>query len=219
MKSSKNCIFCGKIADTREHIPAKQFFKGTPAKSLITVPSCKTCNKGFQKDEDFFRQFYVSMIMDKSPEAKTLFMNEISRAILRSPALAHQMFSQMKLIDAYTTSRIYLGKKTMYRVSDLDKDRIDRIVKKIIQGLFFNRFGVLLPKDWIIKIIWITPKVEKDLKLQELAKTLIWDVIKEDGFAYGIQYVPETYQSVWILDFFKVPLFYVLVLDRKTAGK
>lgn len=219
MKSSKNCIFCGKPADTREHIPAKQLFKGTPAKNLITVPSCTTCNKSFQKDEDFFRQFYVSMIMSKSPGAKSLFENEISRAILRSPKLARQMFSQMKLVDFYTKSGVYLGKKTAYKVSDMDKQRIDRVVRKIIQGLFFYRFGASLPKDWIIKIVWITPKVEKDLKLQELASTLTWDVIKEDGFAYGVQYVPDTFQSIWILDFFKVPLFYVLVLDRKTAAK
>ena len=64
------CIFCGEVADTREHIPAKQFFKGTPDKPLIIVPTCIACNAGFQKDEDFFRQFYVSMLMDRSSEAK-----------------------------------------------------------------------------------------------------------------------------------------------------
>ena len=211
------CTFCGGIADTREHIPAKQFFKGVPDKNLITVPSCSACNKGFQKDEDFFRQFYVSMLLDRSPQAMQLMNNEISRSITRTPALGLQMFGQMKMVHAYTRAGIYLGRKTMYHVSNSDRSRIDRIVKKIIEGLFLHEFGEQLPKNWLIKIIWITPKVEKEQKLTDMARTLRWNVIKEDTFAYGVNFVPETFQSVWILDFFKIPLFYVLVLDKKTA--
>lgn len=218
MKTILNCIFCGSLADTREHIPAKHFFKSTPDTNLITVPSCFKCNKGFQKDEDFFRQFNASFLMDRSERAKELMENEITRSIKRKPALARQMFSQMQLVDAYTKSgNIYIGKKTAYHTTPSDMKRINRIVRKIIEGLFFNEFKQRLPKDWIVKIVWVNPKAEKELGLIELAKTLKWRVIKEDTFAYGIDFVPETYQSVWLIDFFKVSLFYVLVLDRKTA--
>ncbi|MBM3208930.1 hypothetical protein FJZ40_01415 [Candidatus Shapirobacteria bacterium] len=211
------CIYCGKTANTKEHIPSKQFFKDKSDKPLITVPSCKVCNAGFQKDEDFFRQFYVSMLMARSSVAKKIMDGEISRSILRKPALGHKMFSQMKLIDAYTKSGLYKGKMTMYKVSDTDKIRIDRVVTKIIKGLFFHEFSTTLPEDWIIKIIWITPKVEQEQKLDVMAKQPFWRVIKEDTFAYWVNYVPKSFQSVWLLDFFKIPLFYVLVLDRKTA--
>lgn len=213
-----SCIFCGKPADTKEHIPAKQFFKSIPDKNLITVPSCSACNKSFQKDEDFFRQFYVSMLMDRSPQAKELMENEISRSITRAPALGHQMFSQMELVDHYKAG-IYLGQKTAYKVSDLDRERINRVVNKIVKGLFFHEFEQTLPKDWVVKIIWISPKIEKELKLDDLAQTLRWNVIKEDTFAYGVNHVPNTYQSVWIIDLFKAPLFYVLVLDKRISGK
>ncbi len=217
MENSKKCIFCGKQADTREHIPAKNFFKDIPNKSLITVPTCRMCNVSFQKDEDFFRQFYVSMLQDRSAEAKKLMDGEITRSILRAPALGQQMFSQMKLVDVYTKAGAYKGKMTMYSVSDSDRTRIDRVVDKIVKGLFYHEFGQVIPEDWVIKNIWITPKVEKDQGLDEMAKKPLWRVIKEDTFAYWVNYVPETFQSVWILDFFKIPLFYVLVLDKKTA--
>lgn len=219
MNTNRACIYCGKPADTREHIPPKQFFKGTPDKPLITVPSCKSCNAGFSKDEDFFKQFYASMLMDRSPEAKKLMEGEVSRALLRKPALGHQMFSQMKLVDAYTKSGLYKGKMTMYTVSDSDRKRIDRVVTKVIKGLFFHEFGQTISEDWIIKIIWITPKVEKEQKLDEMGKQPYWRVIREDTFAYWVNHVPKTFQSVWLLDFFKIPLFYVLVLDKKTAKK
>lgn len=211
------CIYCGKTADTREHIPPKQFFKSTSNKPLITVPSCKVCNAGFQKDEDFFRQFYTSMLMERSSVAKQLMDGEISRSILRTPALGHQMFSQMKLVDAYTKAGLYKGKMTMYTVSDSDRGRINRVVTKIIKGLFYHEFSKTIPEDWTIKIIWITPKVEKEQKLDEMAKQPFWRVIKEDTFAYWVNYGPQTFQSIWLLDFFKIPLFYVLVLDKKTA--
>jgi len=215
--SSTNCIYCGGVADTREHIPSKQLFKGTSDKPLITVPSCLSCNKSFQKDEDFFRQFYASMLMDRSPEAKKLMDGEVSRSILRTPALGRQMFSQMKLVDAYTRSGLYKGKMTMYSISDSDKVRINRVVNKIIKGLFFHEFSQILPEEWVIKIVWITPKIEKEQKLDEMAKEPRWKVIKEDTFAYWVNNVPKTFQSIWLLDFFKIPLFYVLVLDKKTA--
>ncbi|VVA43907.1 conserved hypothetical protein [Candidatus Roizmanbacteria bacterium] len=215
MKNINICIFCKRTADTREHIPAKQFFKGVSDKNLITVPSCDSCNKGFQKDEDFFRQFWVSMLMDRSKVAKQLMDGEITRSIKRTPALGYQMFSQMQLIDAYTKSGIYVGKKTMYCISDIDKKRISSVVTKIIKGLFFNEFKQILQEDWEIKIIWITPQTEKNLKLVELAKTLKWKVIKEDTFAYGVNYVPNTFQSIWIIDFFRTPLFYILALEKQ----
>lgn len=211
-----NCIYCGKVADTREHIPPKQFFKGTLGNPLVTVPSCKACNAGFQKDEDFFRQFYASMLMERSLEAKKLMEGEVSRSILRSPALGHQMFSQMKLVDAYTRSGLYTGKMTMYTVSDSDKARINRVVNKIIKSLFFHEFGQTIPEGWIIKIIWITLEVEKTQKLDEMAKEERWRVIKKDTFAYWVNHIPQTFQSVWLLDFFKIPLFYALVLDKKS---
>lgn len=212
------CIYCGQIADTREHIPAKHFFKGSTEKNLIVVPSCKRCNSSFQKDEDFFRQFWVSMLIDRSLEATKLMENEISRSIKRTPALGWQMFRQMSLIDLVTSSGAYLGKGTAYKISEADSARIDRVVTKIVKGLFYKQFKQVIPKNWIVDIRWINPKMEKELQLQELAKTLVWNVIKVDTFAYGFNYVPESYQSIWIMDFFKVPLFYVLVLDPETAG-
>lgn len=162
VKMKSSCIFCGKPADTKEHIPAKHFFKGIPEMNLITVPSCSSCNKGFQKDEDFFRQFNVSFLMDRSERAKELMENEITRSIKRKPALARQMFSQMQLVDTYTKSeKIYVGKKTAYHITATDTQRINRIVRKIMEGLFFHEFKQIIPKDWVVKIVWVNPKVEK----------------------------------------------------------
>lgn len=218
MRINKNCIFCNKTADTREHIPAKNIFKNSNKQSLITVPSCKDCNSSFQKDDDFFRQFFTGFLVDKSSAARQLFNSEVTRSIMRKPALGYQMFKQMKLVDAYTPSGLYMGKRTVYKISDTDKNRVNRVVEKIIKGLFYHEFRRTVPNEWEIKKVWITQKKEVELGLSDIALSLRWRIIKEDIFAYGYNFVPDTFQSIWILDFFKTPLFYVLVLDRETTN-
>lgn len=213
----KICIFCLEKADTKEHIPAKHFFKKISGINLITVPSCKKCNSGFQKDEEFFRQFWVSYFMGRSSEAERVMKNEISRSVKRKPALGWQMFKQMKLMNIVSETGVVLRQATAWKITDSDRARINRIVEKVIQGLFFQEFKKILPKDWSIIIHWITPQMEKEQKLQEMVKTMKCKVIKEDIFAYFFCFVPDNHQSIWILDFFQIPLFYVFVRDKNNS--
>lgn len=210
----KICIFCLEKADTKEHIPAKHFFKDVSGVNLVTVPSCQKCNSGFQKDEDFFRQFWVSYFMGRSSEVERAMKNEISRSIKRKPALGWQMSKQMRPVNVVSETGAVLRQATAWKITDSDLVRIHRIVGKIIQGLFFHEFKKTLPKGWSIAIHWITPTMEQEQKLQEMVKTMNCKVIKEDTFAYFFSFVPNNYQSIWILDFFRMPLFYVFVRDK-----
>lgn len=128
------------------------------------------------------------------------------------------MFSQMSLVDLVTPAGIYVGKRTLFKITETDRRRINRIVVKIVKGLFYNYFNETVPEDWLVKVCWITPQMEKKLMLPQLAQKLRWNVIKEDTFAYGFDFVSKTNQSLFLIDFFKVPLFFVLVIDKETAA-
>jgi hypothetical protein len=80
-----------------------------------------------------------------------------------------------------------------------------------------HEFDEIMPSDWQIEVVWVTPKNEKNLGLDKLAQEPRWRVIKKDTFAYWMNSVPETNQSIWLLDFFRKPLFYVLAFDEVTA--
>ena len=72
VESQIRCVYCNCLMEeeTRDHVPSKCLFpKGTPG--LVTVPSCKECNKGFAKDEEYFRQM-VTFALESSdhPQAK-----------------------------------------------------------------------------------------------------------------------------------------------------
>lgn len=45
------CIYCGEIADTREHVPSKVFLLEPFPNNLSTIPSCAKCNNDFSENE------------------------------------------------------------------------------------------------------------------------------------------------------------------------
>lgn len=52
-KSQMYCVYCGAMADSREHCPSKTFLKKPFPTDLFTVPACKNCNNGFSSDERY----------------------------------------------------------------------------------------------------------------------------------------------------------------------
>lgn len=75
VEHSKNglhyCIYCGSIADTREHIPSKAFLNKPLPGDLPTLPACQKCNNGFSSDE-LFTNTYIECVKEfkerKNPE-------------------------------------------------------------------------------------------------------------------------------------------------------
>ena len=65
----KQCYNCRKVLEkenkTKEHIPAKNLFRGFNQKlsnNIITVPACKKCNEEFGKNTDEeFRNFIAAI--------------------------------------------------------------------------------------------------------------------------------------------------------------
>lgn len=48
------CIYCGKPANTREHVPSKSLLMEPFPENLPTIPACFECNNGFSADEEYF---------------------------------------------------------------------------------------------------------------------------------------------------------------------
>lgn len=211
------CVYCGLKADTKDHIPTKNLFQSTSGISFITVPSCRKCNSGFQKDEEFFRQLLASILYKQSPVASFLLHNPIARSMKRKPALGMQMFKQMNLVDHYSKGRIYLGKKTAIHITKKDHQRIFNVLDKYIKGLYYHHFNKMIPDGWAVKHHWLMEKFEE--KVVDTLKDMRWERVKEDTFVYGFSSVPKTHQSIWCLIFFGQPLFYTFVIDKKNAEK
>ena len=55
------CIYCGAIADTREHVPSKAFLNKPLPSDLPTLPAFRTCNNGFSGDE-LYTNTYIECV-------------------------------------------------------------------------------------------------------------------------------------------------------------
>lgn len=211
----KECIYCGNVADTKDHIPSKGLFTRIKGLQLITVPSCSACNKKYSLDEVFFRDHMSAFTAGRSLSSDQLFNTKIRRSILRRPALAHEMFNKMSKIEHYTDSGVYLGEKTAIKMSEDDWDRIFNILTKNIKGLFYHHFQDRIPDNFVIRHFQMSGE-EVVEKHSQLLPTLKWEIPDFDYvFRYGYSKVPNMIDSIWLTDYFKNAGFMSFVRDPK----
>lgn len=116
---SSGCIYCGKPARTREHIPPKSLLIEPFPENLPTIPACFECNNGFSADEEYFICFLEVL---KSKIYVNYSISEHVSNILSKKESLHQ------LIESQISS------KDSYIYPSFDTDRFTRIITKLAIG-------------------------------------------------------------------------------------
>ena len=49
------CVYCGDIADSKDHVPPKVLLETPYPPNLCTVPACRACNASYADDERYYR--------------------------------------------------------------------------------------------------------------------------------------------------------------------
>lgn len=214
------CIFCLEFFEefeiTREHAISYCIFPESYLKkihkNLLTVPSCKVCNQGFSKDEEFFRDFIVQLSSEKSDFADEIFFGAHKRSLVRSRPKLISTMEKMSLVEAYTKSGIYLGKKTAIQISVEDWIKYHRVLGKFIRALFYVEFKKPLPSNFLIKHTFVIDETQ----IYPYKDHLKWNFEHEDVYMYGYNCVPETLESIWTLVFYKHTVFQSFVAGKVT---
>lgn len=113
------CIYCGKPAGTREHVPSKSLLIEPFPENLPTIPACFECNNGFSADEEYFICFLEVL---KNKVYANYSISEHVRSILSKKESLRQ------LIESQISSKdgcIY---------PSFDPDRFTRIITKLAIG-------------------------------------------------------------------------------------
>lgn len=185
------CYLCGKTIDkkdrTDDHIPPKSFFpsrlrkKFNPSK-LKTLPTHRQCNEAYKKDEEYFFHT-IGMIDYKNPVLREVWY-DIRKAALRPDS---QHFNQMLLNqlreEARTPGGIIIPGKAAI---EYNGNRVNRVVWKIIRGLFFHEFSRYLPENILHFVTYVHGE---DTGLDSEPVTKIWRIVrnaKERGEYKGI---------------------------------
>jgi hypothetical protein len=210
------CVYCGESKETtRDHVISNNLFPDSyKKKNVITVPSCKKCNKGFSLDEEYFRLFVCPAGLERSQYADELFFSKLKRCVQRRPQIISKMLNQMDLIDLYTKSGVYIGKKARIQVAEEDWIRYCNVLDKYIKGLFFHEFKKILPLGYgIVHFLGTEEMTEKVIENFTSAKG---NTDNQEIYAYAFSYVPNTYESIWVIEFYRSIFFVSVVAQNQT---
>ena len=212
------CVYCLEYKEiTRDHAISKCLFPEKYEKTNpIIVSSCEKCNKGFSKDEEYFRLFLGNFSMEHSKEANSLFNTKIKRSIERRPQIGHKAMSNMELVDYYTKRGIYLGKKTKVNLPDKDWSRYHNVLDKYIKGLFYHEFNVPISSNYRMKHIL---GEKSDAHLSIIKHLNNWNRDNEEVFVYAYSNVPDSYSSIWLSIYYNTIFFITFVFTNEDYKK
>jgi len=148
------CHLCGKsIAKkdfSNEHLPTKLFFpkeiRIQENLNLLTIPSHRECNEGYSKDEEHFYFSLYPIVKESKASISDVVHSDLKNKTQEEPQKRF-VRTLLKNFSVCTEGGIYLP-KGKYEYS-IDKCRIQRVILKIIQGLFFHHNQTFLPIEKI----------------------------------------------------------------------
>ena len=78
------CIYCGGLADTRDHVPTQSLLNAPLPENLPVVGACRKCNNSFSPDEEYFVCLLETVLRGSTDSVQRPLVANI---FLRSPAL------------------------------------------------------------------------------------------------------------------------------------
>ncbi len=209
MQPARKCIYCGKPAEDVDHVPPKCLFPRPLPDDLVTVPSCKNCNKRFAVDDVYFRDALALSTYEAAdpPELKTLH-EAVRRSLLRKEFRPPARRILEGARSGWAQHRSTIAEPVKYL--PIDMKRIGKTAERIVHGLHFQQTGRVLPQGYEPKVIHggRMPTVNKvDLPFFERLFAPLglaqWHSI--GGRAFGYAFAPASDNpdaTVWFLSFF-----------------
>jgi len=144
-KIKQRCVYCGtKPGSTNDHVPPDQMFPDPKPSNLITVPACDECNKGFQKDEDYFRGLFGLFGVIGAPIEREApdFWDKVGRGLERSPALKRTIANSLR-----SGTMVNPGGEEVGRWIEVEDNwhRVAALIAKCVRGLYFFENSLTLP--------------------------------------------------------------------------
>lgn len=221
------CLYCGSTeALSDDHVPPKALFPNPRPSNLITVRSCRACNEGASKDDEYFR-LVISMRHDTGDHrAVTQVLPALYRSLQKPAKKGFQqaLLNSIREMDIVTSGGIYCGTVSGY---DVNLARLSRVATRITTGLFYHEFGKRLPSGYHVSahlVDWLID-VGGDVKTRviELFKEVVRNpphIIGDGVFAYWFQHARDhDAVSVWVLVFYERVAFLCWITPKDTGAR
>jgi hypothetical protein len=97
----RGCIYCGGLADTRDHVPSKCLLEQPYPTNLPVVGCCDACNQEFSKDEQYF-VCLIESVLCGSTDPEKIRRPSVSRMMQNSPALRQRIENSKTEVNGQT---------------------------------------------------------------------------------------------------------------------
>jgi hypothetical protein len=129
MRPRLSCVYCGRLATTKDHVIPRCLLEKPFPPNLPTVPSCRPCNEAYSKDEEYFLAImalssFVPSLIDK----------------VEKGGIVYRMLERSAGLDAHFTSAMNVRADGHVFIVP-DETRIARITQKIAFGLYCHRYA------------------------------------------------------------------------------
>jgi hypothetical protein len=156
----KTCYLCGKALTepiNRDHVPPQQFYADKIREkhklNLLTLPVHRECNSAYQLDEDYF--VHSLMPFGKGSYSGNEFYAETLRKFRSGKRKERSLMRRvMNEFEHRPTGLILPRGKIAKR---FDGARLRRVAWKIVRGLYFHHFRVILPQDLVCSLRMVLP--------------------------------------------------------------
>lgn len=206
----KMCAYCNiNRANTVDHVPPKNMFPSPRPNNMITVPACDGCNNKYAKDEEYFIASMMFTDAGDSVAGNMLWKQRLERMYSKNRGIRNKIARTLKRKSLHTPAGLYLGK---HFVQTPEFDRWDRVVEKIVRGLYYFEYGSSLLPSTGVKTIFISTDerhktiVNNNINMLKLGKRGWPDV-----FIYKCnEVVGNPRDSMWGLLFYEKLIFWAV---------
>jgi hypothetical protein len=205
-KNTLVCCYCGiREATTKDHIPPKAIFPKPRPNDLITVPACFECNNEASKSDESFKTYLGMHVARFGGDGERLFKEGVLKTTKHNNKLRQQIIQSM-------TPRYVIKDNVKVNVSAevvWDNESHDLVLERIVRGLFFHHFELIIANNANIKVYW---QPEHNNSFDDI---LLTRSIANGNFLYQFARVEDgLYYSMWKLRFFNGHFAVVLVMEE-----
>lgn len=161
------CYLCGKEIEQQDlsadHVPPRQFYAASLRKKfkldkIETIPSHTSCNKSYQNDEDYFVNTLGPVVMNSSRSGRALW-EDIKKNLQREGGKGRILGKKVskEFIDRTDAGIILPGELMLKK---FEGNRVWRVVWKIVRGLFYKEYKIILPDNTIRVFDLLQPEIK-----------------------------------------------------------
>jgi hypothetical protein len=186
MRVTEECAYCGGAASHGEgdHVTARCWFPSVPENELIAVPSCKSCNDSFAKDDQYFMNLIeVDSRTELHPVGRSIVEKaRATRVASFGTPYGERLKGQVKVLPQIVNGVLVEG----YWAPE--KERLAATSRRVLRGMYYHHFGLRVPDTHGVFCAPVPAPRERDASTNEIFKVIEQAEVRlhlETGFRQG----------------------------------